>query len=51
MRCGHPARAGHRVSLRELRAAGYTQFELVVEPQTIAAIEALAPVLELVRAD
>ncbi|MGH2456908.1 MAG: LLM class flavin-dependent oxidoreductase [Candidatus Limnocylindria bacterium] len=35
---------------RELRAAGFTQLELVVAPQTAAALDALAPVLQILDA-
>ena len=36
--------------LVELHAAGFTQLEVLVEPQTPAAIEAMAPVLEILDA-
>jgi alkanesulfonate monooxygenase SsuD/methylene tetrahydromethanopterin reductase-like flavin-dependent oxidoreductase (luciferase family) len=38
-------------ALRSFRAAGFTQVELMLHPQTAAALEALAPVLELLDAD
>lgn len=33
------------------RAAGFAQLEVMLEPQTIAALEAMVPVLELLDAD
>ena len=36
---------------RAFRDAGFTQLEIMFSPGTMAALEALAPVLELVRAD
>lgn len=38
-------------AFRSLREAGFTQLEMMVHPGTIAAVEALAPVLDLVGAD
>jgi alkanesulfonate monooxygenase SsuD/methylene tetrahydromethanopterin reductase-like flavin-dependent oxidoreductase (luciferase family) len=38
-------------SLRAFAAAGYTNVELVVWPPTLAALDALAPVIELLDAD
>jgi hypothetical protein len=38
-------------AFRSFREAGFTQLEMMVYPGTVAAVEALAPVLELVRAD
>ena len=38
-------------SVRTFRDAGFTRLELMFNPGTMAALEALAPVLELVRAD
>ena len=38
-------------ALRSFGAAGYTNVELVVWPPTLAAVDALAPVLELLDAD
>ena len=38
-------------SLRAYRDVGYTQAELMFGPGTLEALEALAPVVELVRAD
>lgn len=38
-------------ALRTLGSAGYTQLELIVVPTTMPALEALAPVLELLDAD
>ena len=37
--------------LRSFRAAGYTQVEILLWPRTVAAVEAMAPVLELLDAD
>jgi len=37
--------------LRKLRDAGYTQADLMVNPGTIAAFDALAPVVEMLAAD
>jgi len=37
--------------IRTFRDGGYTQVELALTPPTVAAVEALAPVLELLRAD
>lgn len=37
--------------IRAFRAAGYTQVELMYGPPTMAAVEALAPVVEAIRAD
>jgi hypothetical protein len=33
------------------RAAGFTQLEFMLEPQTLASLEAMAPMLELIDAD
>jgi len=38
-------------AFRAFRAAGYTQLELLLWPPTLAALEAMAPVLELLDAD
>lgn len=38
-------------SLRTFREAGFTQVDLMVEPGTVQAFDALAPVVELLRAD
>jgi alkanesulfonate monooxygenase SsuD/methylene tetrahydromethanopterin reductase-like flavin-dependent oxidoreductase (luciferase family) len=38
-------------ALRSFREAGFTQVDLMLGPGTLEAVEALAPVLELVRAD
>jgi hypothetical protein len=38
-------------ALRAFGAAGYTNVELVVWPPTLAALDALAPVIELLDAD
>ena len=38
-------------SIRTFREAGFTRLELMFNPGTMAALEALGPVLELVRAD
>ena len=38
-------------TLRSFREAGFTQVDLMLGPGTLEAVEALAPVLELVRAD
>jgi hypothetical protein len=37
--------------LRSFRDGGYTQMVLLPTPSTIEAVEAFAPVLELLRAD
>ena len=37
--------------LRAFRGAGYTQVEVLLWPRTVAAVEAMAPVLELLDAD
>jgi alkanesulfonate monooxygenase SsuD/methylene tetrahydromethanopterin reductase-like flavin-dependent oxidoreductase (luciferase family) len=37
--------------LRAFRAAGITQIEILLWPRTLAALEAMAPVLELLDAD
>lgn len=37
--------------IRAFRGAGYTQVELMYAPPTLAALEALAPVIEAIRAD
>jgi hypothetical protein len=36
---------------RSLRGAGFTQLEMMIHPGTVATIDALAPVLELLDAD
>ena len=46
---GSPAEIAR--TLRTFRDVGYTQVELMFGPGTIEALEALAPVVELVRAD
>ena len=38
-------------ALRTFRAAGFTQLELLLHPQTAGSLEAMAPVLELLDAD
>jgi alkanesulfonate monooxygenase SsuD/methylene tetrahydromethanopterin reductase-like flavin-dependent oxidoreductase (luciferase family) len=38
-------------AIRPIRDGGYTQVELALTPPTVAGVEALAPVLELLRAD
>jgi len=38
-------------ALRTFRDAGYTQVDLMIEPGTVAAFDALAPVVELLAAD
>ena len=38
-------------AVRAFREAGFTQLEMMVGPGTMAAFEALAPLVELVRAD
>jgi alkanesulfonate monooxygenase SsuD/methylene tetrahydromethanopterin reductase-like flavin-dependent oxidoreductase (luciferase family) len=38
-------------AIRAFREAGYTQLEIMMTPVTMAALEALAPVLELLDAD
>jgi hypothetical protein len=38
-------------AFRTFRAAGFTQLEFMLEPQTLASLEAMAPVLELLDAD
>ena len=37
--------------IRAFRAAGFTQVELMYAPPTMAALDALAPVVEAIRAD
>jgi alkanesulfonate monooxygenase SsuD/methylene tetrahydromethanopterin reductase-like flavin-dependent oxidoreductase (luciferase family) len=37
--------------IREFRAAGFTQVEILLWPRTLAALEAMVPVLELLDAD
>ena len=37
--------------LREFRAGGFTQIEILLWPRTLAALEAMVPVLELLDAD
>jgi alkanesulfonate monooxygenase SsuD/methylene tetrahydromethanopterin reductase-like flavin-dependent oxidoreductase (luciferase family) len=36
---------------REFEAAGFTQLEVILWPSTLEALEAMAPVLEVLRAD
>ncbi len=38
-------------SMRSIRGAGFTQLEFMLHPQSVAALEAMAPVLELLDAD
>jgi hypothetical protein len=38
-------------AFRSFRAAGFTQLEFMLHPQTAAALEAMAPVLELLDND
>ncbi len=38
-------------AFRTFRDAGFTQLEFLVEPQTMDALEAMAPVLELLDRD
>ena len=38
-------------ALRSFREAGFTQVDLMVSPGTVAAIDALAPVAEMIKAD
>ena len=38
-------------AFRSFRDGGYTQLEIMLSPGTMAALEALAPVVELIRAD
>ena len=38
-------------TLRTLRTAGFSQLEFMLHPQSAAALEAMAPVLELLDAD
>ena len=38
-------------AFRTFRAAGFTQLEFMLEPQTLRSLEAMAPVLELLDAD
>ena len=38
-------------AIRTFRDAGYTQLELMLRPMTVAAVEALAPVVAAIRAD
>jgi alkanesulfonate monooxygenase SsuD/methylene tetrahydromethanopterin reductase-like flavin-dependent oxidoreductase (luciferase family) len=38
-------------AVRSFREAGFTRVELMLDPGTMAALEALAPALELIRAD
>lgn len=38
-------------AFRSFREAGFTQLEFLIEPQTMAALDALAPVLQLLDAD
>ena len=37
--------------IRAFRAGGFTQVEILLWPPTLAALEAMAPVLELLDAD
>ena len=37
--------------LRSFRAAGFTHVEVLLWPRTLAALEAMAPVLEMLDAD
>jgi alkanesulfonate monooxygenase SsuD/methylene tetrahydromethanopterin reductase-like flavin-dependent oxidoreductase (luciferase family) len=46
---GSPERVAN--AIRAIRDGGYTQVELALTPPTVAGVEALAPVLELLRAD
>ena len=38
-------------AFRSFQAAGFTQLEFMLHPQTAGALEAMAPVLELLDAD
>lgn len=38
-------------AIRSFREAGYTRLEIILRPVTVAALEALTPVLELIEAD
>ncbi|HLO34894.1 MAG TPA: hypothetical protein VK194_02375 [Candidatus Deferrimicrobium sp.] len=38
-------------AVRAFRNAGFTRVELMLDPGTMAALDSLAPVVELVRAD
>jgi len=38
-------------ALRGFREAGYTQVDLMIDPGTLEAFDALAPVVELLHAD
>jgi hypothetical protein len=38
-------------AFRTFRAAGFTQIEFMLEPQSLASLEAMAPVLQLLDAD
>lgn len=38
-------------AFRTFRGAGFTQLEIMLNPGTMAALEALAPILELLDAD
>ncbi len=38
-------------ALRSFREAGFTQVDIMLGPGTVAAVEAMAPVLDLLRAD
>lgn len=38
-------------AIRTFRDAGFTQLEIMMSPVTMAALEAMAPVLELLDAD
>ena len=38
-------------AFRSFRTAGFTQLEFMLQPQTSAALEAMAPVLELLDTD
>jgi hypothetical protein len=51
---GDPLRSfeiGIADAFRTYRGAGFTQLEIMLNPGTMAALEALAPVLELLDAD
>jgi hypothetical protein len=48
----HPPQVGHGAHVRDpFRDAGFTRLEMMFHPGTVAAVEALAPVLELLDAD
>jgi hypothetical protein len=51
---GEPVRGSPEAiadALRRFREAGFTQVEILTWPPSIGALEALAPAIELVRAD